>query len=1040
MKKITLYMLIALLICSVLPQAALAESDAPTLIYLAKDFESQEAGELPYGFSVSDVNHYSVAVSEKEDNTSNKAIKVTGSSSTKWGRHSLCYAPISKDFIISFNVKQSELNIKKTISLCLNATESKASYYLEPYGAGFTLMTLNKTLTVGKTNFTDVTFKADEWYNIAYDFNMSEKKVYVYIDGTNYGYVALPSDIINVCEFRLYAPSEGGEFFLDDVRIYESDEILSEDDFGAELARWQGSDFCPPEKYELGRLYQYDKFIYYALYNKFVTRINGTKAYKDNKYHNIEPIIYEGEKIIAPVRSFADLFGASTGWEADTSRLTVTYNGKTLETVENSDIYYLNGKPSKLLYPANIKNGTLYMSLDILAKFFGIDYTVTDDIINFGDEITVDHDLGPMEVNGRGKTLYEEVMVGISNSLIYDRPTAQEAYDIYTQINPTNAHPRIFVNDFNWIAEGKAKDPRFASTINTTVITPANDYVADGPITVRLYDGLRSTAGSAASQCATLALAYQITRDDKYKNAIWAQIAEIEKYGSLNPNHFLDTGTAATGLGKTYSWMYNDMSDTEKARLEKIIYEWVLLKFEAGFKAPNYTSATAFAYGGGNQPLIINGGGIICAIALMDKYPELCSEIIANALKSVELAFDGFAPDGAWVEGISYWLYTCDYLPGLFNSLDCAFGTDFGLSKAPGLMNTINFALSQKGSVTAFPVGDASEQGFGHGIFMWQAKKTGDKALAALRKNHLTHLSTIDLFNWVFDTDGEDGDINNIEGDLYQRKVENISMRTGWDKSDTAVLFHGGGNNDGHGHIDIGSFQFDMNGLRWATEVPKEDYNLTVYGSYEADGTYNEYTGAQYYRNGGEGHNVVVANIGADNPYGMEKDARGEIIEKAFGDEISYGIMDLTQSNDIFTCGRRGVMLDKQNNRIIVQDSYSAEEATEFWWFMHLKDTTVDISDDGKTAILTKSGKSIKASIISEGTEGFTVLQAKHLTEQLEGYDTVIPPLQTANDGYTKLAVQSGSTDNLKLTVVFGAVDDTETENIPMEQWKALVK
>ena len=259
-------------------------------------------------------------------------------------------------------------------------------------------------------------------------------------------------------------------------------------------------------------------------------------------------------------------------------------------------------------------------------------------------------------------------------------------------------------------------------------------------------------------------------------------------------------------------------------------------------------------------------------------------------------------------------------------------------------------------------------------------------------------------------------------------------MRTGWDLTDTSVLFHGGGNNDGHGHIDIGSFQFDMLGVRWATELPKEDYDSGI--------------GAYSYRNGAEGHNVVVADICNDLPTGMVKTARGEITDKMFSDSLSYGIMDLTQSNDILSCGRRAVMLDKVNNHIIVQDNYSAKENTDFWWFMHLENTTVEISDDGKTATLTKkdrygNNQSITATIISDGTERFIELEPKHLAFQGYDYDTTIPENKelVENPGFKKLAVQSADTNKFKFTVVFrpAASENPLPAELPMERWKSLI-
>ena len=1047
MKKCTLLVLILTLLCSFLPQSAVAQtSDFPLLIYLAKDFEAQEIGDNAYGFyypKQSYAQYFSVATAAKTDDAENKAMKILGNADGAYLRHTWHHAPITKDFVMSMNINLTETTTVKNMYIYKDALQSRNTRYLDSNNGAFKLMELTDKLSVNGKEIPGITFAKNKWYKIEFVFNMSKFTVSVYINNNKYGAdVALPT-LTNLCEWRITSPKEDTEYYLDDIKIYESSKRLSDDSFNAELEKWQSSPLYPDEKYEVGRLYRYDKFVYRSIYNKFLARIGSNKVYKDNVMHKMPaPILEENEKLIAPARGIAEVFGADVSWDAQLGKLTLEYDGKTLEAINGENIYYVNGKPSKLFYPATIKKNAFYMQLDVLTHFFGAEYRREEYLLNFGDEITFDRDFGPMVTNAHSRTYEDEMMKRIDLFMVYDRPTKEEILEKYRQNNPEGKHPRVVLNDFDAIKAGIEKDEQYANLIKT-LIGKADNLIETGLVQYTLPDGQRASfSGKLYNIGMHCALAYKLTNDPKYINYIRDNINVISNdFPDLHPIEGLDVGNSANGIAPMYDWLYEDWTETEKETIEKIITEMIFDEYEYSYACAYYNAQTAFAANSGNQPLIINNGLIGCAIALMDKYPERCAELLECAIRSVESAYLTFAPDGGFPEGLSYWLYTCDTLPYTLANLNCAFGDDFGLSEVPGLDNTIYYALSANGSTGGYPLGDAATQSPFHGMFMWHANYTGDKSIAELRKNNMSSSSMIDVINWVFDTDGEDGGLSNIEGDSFFVKLNTATMRTGWEKSDTSVIFHGGGNNDGHGHLDVGTFQFDMLGERWADELPKEDYNLTGYGAYNKNDAVagHPYSGHDYFRNKAEGHNVVIAGLGTTR-FDMVKTAQAPIVKHSFGDTMSYAIMELTQSNANYDCAVRGVQLNKVQNHIIVQDNFKAKTPMEFWWSMITK-ADIQLSEDGRSAILSKNNKRIWASIISDGDETFQVLDAKPMREYTIDGVTYPPPLQTANDGYRKLAICNPSTDHFKMTVVFKPLIGEETtpsiipENIPMEQW-----
>ncbi len=85
------------------------------------------------------------------------------------------------------------------------------------------------------------------------------------------------------------------------------------------------------------------------------------------------------------------------------------------------------------------------------------------------------------------------------------------------------------------------------------------------------------------------------------------------------------------------------------------------------------------------------------AVAIFEQYPDMCSDMIAMQVRDVEAMMNSFYPDGAWFEGIVYWEYTMAYTVNMLSTLEACFGTDFNLSKTPGLSNSIFYNIAGDG-------------------------------------------------------------------------------------------------------------------------------------------------------------------------------------------------------------------------------------------------------------------------------------------------------------------------------------------------------
>ena len=1033
MKKQIIFALIAAMLLGTCGAASAQAERQPALIYLCKDFENQDTGEQPWGFKYEGAEGGTSVV---EDGGGKAALIKGKADKQNWLRHPLQYAPVVNDIVFSFKFKASD-NAAKYVYMRHGAVEPRATHYLDIPNT-CTLLSISDIIKLNGTKVYD-NVEPGRWYSVTMQLSVKNRRAEISINGGEKKSETLP-EMINICEFDFYAPrADGSDLYIDDVKLYESDTVMSDEDFNADLAKYAASGIMPPEKYEIGRVYQYNKFVFQMLYNKFVAYIGADKFYKNNRFYKMPAVIKEENGIVTvPARAFTDAFGAEVGWDADTSTISISSGGRTMRAAVGSDIYYINGRASKLYSPVTIENGAACMQLEVLTTFFKTTFTRDGNMLYFGEKPELKWDLGPMKTNARGNTMKAELEERIRNFLIYDYPSAAEVLDIYAAYNPENAHPRVIVDNFDYIISGMEKEPQYKKLVES-MIKKADNYLNAEELEYTKPDGLRGSFPQRIyDRGMYLSFAYRITGDEKYKECLMKNMRKVAEFPDLNPKHFLDVGNSANGLACAYDWMYGYLTDEEQKVIEDIITEKIFPLVVYGTQDPYFSNEGAWSYNAGNQPLIITNGFIGCALALIDKHPQICAEILSNGLRSISNSLADFAPDGAWVEGISYWQYTCDTLPYIVNNLRAGLGTDFSIMHSPGMMKTASFALGMSNGNRTYALGDDSPQGVFHGWFMFQAKQTNDRALAALRKNNMGIASLIDVVNWVFDTEG--AEMADIANDMYFRKMETVTMRTGRDAGDTSVLLHGGGNNDGHGHVDIGTFQFNMLGENWATEVEKENYNLIGYGSYTGGGTNNTYRGYEYYRNKAEGHNTVIAGLGSSRQDQVYT-ARGDIEKHYFSDTGSYAILNMTQTNELYSCALRGVKLDKISGEIVVQDSFKATVPTEFWWFMHTK-ADAEISEDGKSAILTLNNKRVWAGIISDGDETFSLLPAA----PLEGYVADRPPIESPNEGFRKLAINKKNSDTFNVAVAFKTLLSGENEPAvkpayqKMENWAFTVK
>ena len=1095
MKKNISLFLIAVLILNICPislngvfdfstKVVAAENDKPVLIYMAEDFETQELNDLAYGFwpygsFVENDTRCFGGIVERNGNKSNKAAVFQSANSGQSVFYlPFFYAPLERNYVLDFKFNTGTAS-KIDIAISYNQSNvSHAGQYLEPEHK-----TENAVISISPTsiNVGNTTVKTgltgSTWHRFQMVHDIENDTVDVYIDGSLAKRNLTFLSVDNVSSYRFYTPTLNGtektKYYIDDVNVYLSDSTVSDTKLSTALAGYTDSGIRPEPRYQMGFLSQYSNYVYDMFYNEFVmSGISSRRVYKDNRFYDLPISTYiENNITYVPIRAFAEMMGATV--EYNDGVITISYNGKTMKVTEGGNVYYVDNKPANLRYPIQMVNGYATINLDILCNFLGISYVrysntssssyESYDIISFTGELTTDYSLLGTDANTKNKrTLRNELICRMMELLQNDTPTAATLRSMYSEKYPSGGHPHVLINDFVELKDkyNNSKDSKYKTVVDS-FISQADAILGDTSINVNSIN-----SENTYRHLLKAAFAWNMTSKTKYKDFINKKIDILYEYATVTypslaskPNS-LAQGNSCIGLGILYDWMYNSLDADRLEKMKTVVKKMGIDWYDTQFRTPAMTSTAENVYEYGNQPILINMGGISTALALFDEYPERASQVASLAIRSSVPAFRDFAPAGGWAEGISYWQYAVDTMPLTINSLDAAFGTDFGLYSMQGVNKTSEYALSVKGNTSTYPTGDAEEQASSASVYMLEAKKNNDIAKAVLRINDTNYITITDIVNWVFLDDNNEN--VKIQTDYYMPKIENVLLKADNASTGTSVLLHGGGVNDSHGHEDNGTFMFDMLGYRWASDVGREDYNLYSFGDYvgrtneDPNKAYTDYNKFDYYRDGAEGHNTVIANLGATRN-AMQPKAKSNIIAFDSSDIMSYGIVDMTQTNAIYDCATRGIKLDKVNNEIIIHDSFKATEPTDFYWLMHTE-ANIQISADGRSAILSADddpSKRIWMGIISNDNYVIQAMAPEHLGNfpkakegeimRPSGYENSIirPPLETPVDaplkqigfaseikkGFKRLTIQTTEdTNTFDIMVAFKPLSSGQTQ------------
>jgi exodeoxyribonuclease III len=362
-----------------------------------------------------------------------------------------------------------------------------------------------------------------------------------------------------------------------------------------------------------------------------------------------------------------------------------------------------------------------------------------------------------------------------------------------------------------------------------------------------------------------------------------------------------------------------------------------------------------------NWNQVCNAGMVFGAFAIYEDQPELAQKTIERAIKTIPLAMEDYKPDGAYPEGYGYWGYGTTFNVLFLDAVESIYGTDFGLSKIQGFMETAGFYKNMIGVTgLSYNWGDA---GGGYGsltpAMFWFAQKSQSPSLLWVEKHHLDAADLSRLTrNRVLPATMIWGRNTSLTGiPAPKRKVwvgqgpnPVALMRTSWTDPDAIYLgFKAGSASVNHGHMDIGSFIMESDGVRWAMDFGSQNYESLESKGIQLFGRTQDAQRWTVFRLNNFVHNTLTID-------GAHQRVKGYAKIDRFGDSDSFpfAISNITEAYE----GQaksivRGVGI-VDGHYVLVRDEIKAKSSPSTVRWNMLTPAEVTLEDD--RAVLTRDG------------------------------------------------------------------------------------
>ena len=383
-------------------------------------------------------------------------------------------------------------------------------------------------------------------------------------------------------------------------------------------------------------------------------------------------------------------------------------------------------------------------------------------------------------------------------------------------------HPRLFLDD----KEFADMRSRINSTTDQRVMDMHAQYMAWAEEFVDRQEEFvfeRNSSGNilhvcrnAFAQIVSCAYAYRFVKDVKFLEHAEKVLVSVCDFDHWNQSHYLDVANMSMAVSIGYDWLYDKLKNTTRAKCE-----YALKAFSMG--TSEHSSRSQFLSRSWGPPL--NSGLLCAAIALYDKIPQRSEMFIRRCIDDVARTIDDhYAPYGVTTGGHTYWEGVASWHMMIITALQQVYGTDFGLSAAPGFKESARFQLFASGNLRQSYNYYDNQIGIRICPSLWYfASLLEDGSVMWLEHQRDYRMRENLGFLYIYHASQVNPkDIRPSKKLVFSAKGDNpiLIARTGWEQSDIYLGAKGGCASNQDAHLDAGSFVYEAHGFRWASEPP----------------------------------------------------------------------------------------------------------------------------------------------------------------------------------------------------------------------------
>jgi hypothetical protein len=243
--------------------------------------------------------------------------------------------------------------------------------------------------------------------------------------------------------------------------------------------------------------------------------------------------------------------------------------------------------------------------------------------------------------------------------------------------------------------------------------------------------------------------------------------------------------------------------------------------------------------------------------------------------------------------------------------------------------------------------------------------------------------------------------------------------RSSWeDPMATFLAVKGGWPAVSHGHMDVGGFVMESDGIRWAVDLGAQNYNSLESKGIDLWASGQEGERWRIFRLGSDSHNIPRFN---DAP--QRVNGRAVLVESDAGKQST--ILDLTALYEPeVKAMRRGVRLEGRN--VIIRDEWETGDKPAEMAFQWL--TQAEVKVEGRNVILSEAGKTLR---VTASAAGEVKIEVKDVSMPARESDAPNPGLKRIRFIRQTPAVSKG-----ELTVAaFPGAKEGEVPKTPLADW-----